>query len=458
MATRPLRRRRRQVLRFGGAAALAAAGAAAAASLASGGPALSLPPSAAVSCMPSPGRQAAGSLCAVRVPLRLLVLQPPPPQPWGGSKVRCLAGRAFFSGRGAAVQKLDPGRADINFEYLTPGRQLIDLPLDNGGSLQVTAHAASEQTPPPEAVPGSKQEWRVLRFTPPKGTTNLVQSVTKVSMAPRGPEPRVQLQREVLPLAYTKSFASIVLTTLAVLGAPVLPAATGEAKEPLRILCIGLGGGSVPSFFTGGLKHCEVDVVELEPAVLRAATEAMGFVRTPRLRALVDDGALFALRAVEAGGGSGPYHAVLVDAYDAAGNVPSELWSSNRLLAQALGKGLLYKQCGLVATNFLPHVDLAAPLSAYKSALALRGAGIGFSIQANIPVDEQDEILRLFEPEQDTGNRIAVQTCGGPPELATIEQLRERLLRAAAKVGEVTRSPFKMEDLVVRGLRSWESA
>jgi len=418
---------------------------------------------------PQQGCRAASAVGATRAALRPRTQQPLP-RSWVGSQVlpagafsgalpaswglvRSQPGRGIFAGRGAGPEALDPGRAEVSSEFLTPGRLLLDVPLESGGSLQVTAHDTKEKTAPAGTIPGSREEWRVLRFTPAEGTTNLVQSVTKVCVAPSGSEPREQLQRKVLPLAYTKSFPTIVLATLEVLGAPVLPAAAGEEQERLRILCIGLGGGSVPSFFTGGLKHCEVDVVELEPAVLRAATEATGFVRGPRLRAVVDDGAAFALSLAEAGGG--PYHAVLVDAYDAAGDVPAELWSTGGRLAQALEKGLLCKRGGLVATNFLPHVDLHEPIAAYKSALASHNAGLGFSIQANVPDDERDQLSKLFEPDKGTGNRIAVQTCGGPPDL-TLALLRERLPRAAAKVGEATSCAFKMEDLVTRGLRSWE--
>ena len=33
--------------------------------------------------------------------------------------------------------------------------------------------------------------------------------------------------------------------------------------QRLRILCIGLGAGNVPSFFVHHLRHCDVEVVEL---------------------------------------------------------------------------------------------------------------------------------------------------------------------------------------------------
>ena len=67
-------------------------------------------------------------------------------------------------------------------------------------------------------------------------------------------------------------------------------------QDTLRILCIGLGGGSVPcrsyvlwdlyasgclmwvdcqlrTFYAESLPHCQVDVVELEPAVLLLSIE-----------------------------------------------------------------------------------------------------------------------------------------------------------------------------------------
>merc|ERR1719401_247718 len=101
----------------------------------------------------------------------------------------------------------------------------------------------------------------------------------------------------------------------------------------------------------------------------------MGFQAGPRLRAHVEDGVLFALRAagVEANSVGGAaaegdaYDAVLVDAYDAAGNVPMELWGRDGGLCRALAAGLLNRRAGVVATNFLPSVDCGPPLAAYRS-------------------------------------------------------------------------------------------
>lgn len=49
------------------------------------------------------------------------------------------------------------------------------------------------------------------------------------------------------------------------------------SKRQLRVLCIGLGGGSLPLFLVHHLPGAQVDAVELDPAVISAAVNAMGF-------------------------------------------------------------------------------------------------------------------------------------------------------------------------------------
>lgn len=341
------------------------------------------------------------------------------------------------------VARLDPGRSDLNFEWFgSPGRSLLKLPLEGGGMLEVTAHDASQlEGLPKNTQPNSRQEWRVLRFEPAEGTTNLVQSVTKVCIPPIGAaDSQVRLRGDCLPLTYTKSFVSVVCATLSAMGLPVLDA-HGES-EPVRILCIGLGGGSVPSFFAEMLPRCSVDVVELEAAVLRAATEELGFYVRPGLHAALGDGAAFAERAASQAADDplgGAYDAVLVDAYDAAGNVPEPLRCSDGGLARALSGGLLRSRGGLVATNILPAVDPAPILAAYHGALASRGAGPGFTIQA-----------------PNNGNRIVVQTATRTGRaLPTGEALLVKLKAAGLKVQEAIACPFNLAMLAAHGFTEW---
>jgi len=387
--------------------------------------------------------------------------------PKGQSAGRRVASRSFIN---PAYGQPDPGRTELKNEFLGRARLVVNLPLVWGGSMQVRAHAASERSAPPGAPANSVQEWRTLRFTPAVGSTDLIQSVRKVYLPPPTAEgPRVVGRPEVLGLAYTKTFVTVVLSTLVALGAPVLPAAAGAAQEPLRVLCIGLGGGAVPCFFTGLLDHCEVDVVELEPAVLRVAEQEMGFNTGPRLRAFEEDGAAFAMRAAkDAARGGGPcYDAVLVDAYTADGDVPLQLWSAKGKLAQAFATGLL-KPSGLVAVNFLPAVDLTEPISAFRSALAVRNnSGIGFSVQAHPEMRDDaveplpsPDIKAINAPEENDelpkqGNRIAVFAFGKAIVGASKQQLCKQLEEAAAEVSAAVRCPFDMTELAARGLRVW---
>lgn len=68
-------------------------------------------------------------------------------------------------------------------------------------------------------------------------------------------------------------------------------------RRRLRVLCIGVGGGSLPLFLSHTLPWVEVDAVELDPAVVAAAMAAMGLPADhPRLRLHTADAAAF-LRA-----------------------------------------------------------------------------------------------------------------------------------------------------------------
>jgi hypothetical protein len=58
-------------------------------------------------------------------------------------------------------------------------------------------------------------------------------------------------------------------------GLKIEQVANGTTK--MRILCVGLGGGSLPLFLAHNLPGATVEVVEIDHTVIEAATEAMGF-------------------------------------------------------------------------------------------------------------------------------------------------------------------------------------
>lgn len=52
---------------------------------------------------------------------------------------------------------------------------------------------------------------------------------------------------------------------------------TGDGEEASRVLCIGVGGGSLPNFLSHHFPGLHVDAVELDPLVITAASDHMGF-------------------------------------------------------------------------------------------------------------------------------------------------------------------------------------
>ena len=140
--------------------------------------------------------------------------------------------------------------------------------------------------------------------------------------------------RNCLLMPYTKSIVSAVLTGLVMVRAPIFEESLDTSSRELRILCVGFGGGSIPSFLAEMLPKCRVDVVELEPAVIQASTD-LGFQEDKRIHVTVQDGAVFARNAVESD--SGIYDAVIIDAYDADGNVPATFATEQSAFFEASG-------------------------------------------------------------------------------------------------------------------------
>jgi spermidine synthase len=76
-----------------------------------------------------------------------------------------------------------------------------------------------------------------------------------------------------------------------------------------RVLFIGLGGGSGPKRFLYDYPDVQVDVVEIDPAVVEVAQEYFYVEDDPRLKIFVEDGRVFLSRSKER------YDLIVVDAY-----------------------------------------------------------------------------------------------------------------------------------------------
>lgn len=131
--------------------------------------------------------------------------------------------------------------------------------------------------------------------------------------------------------------------------------------QPARVLFIGLGGGSAPVKFLHDYPSLQaVDVVEIDPEVVKVARDFFALPEDPRLRVITQDGRLFvehAARAV-ARGEVAPYDLVVIDAYSSS-TIPYHLTTLEFL--QAVRKTLAPD--GVVVSNIIgalagPHSGL----------------------------------------------------------------------------------------------------
>ncbi|MES2565167.1 MAG: fused MFS/spermidine synthase [Pseudomonadota bacterium] len=105
-----------------------------------------------------------------------------------------------------------------------------------------------------------------------------------------------------LGFAYTKvAFAGLALT-----------------PDPRRILIVGLGGGTMPMFLRHYYPEAWIDVVDIDPDVVRVAKDFFGFREDDKLRAHVADGRKFVESVRE------PYDVIFLDAFGTR-NVPPHL-------------------------------------------------------------------------------------------------------------------------------------
>ncbi|KAE9455525.1 hypothetical protein C3L33_12576, partial [Rhododendron williamsianum] len=119
-------------------------------------------------------------------------------------------------------------------------------------------------------------QWRTLRFN-----DDTRQSAVKIMAAYRESDPGsvcFMQQAHCLAVPYVKSMVSTGLATLASCNYDLKSAVLG--KKVMNILCIGHGGGTLPLFLGSkiqGWKRAVVHIVEIDPLVISASIQAMGF-------------------------------------------------------------------------------------------------------------------------------------------------------------------------------------
>uniref|UniRef100_A0A8I6WFX3 Uncharacterized protein n=1 Tax=Hordeum vulgare subsp. vulgare TaxID=112509 RepID=A0A8I6WFX3_HORVV len=116
-------------------------------------------------------------------------------------------------------------------------------------------------------------QWRVMRFN-----DHTRQSTAKVMACYRSGGDRAlysMQQPNCLAVPYVKSMVSAGLTALPSCSYD-LPRAVSEPNT-MKILCIGHGGGSIPLFLASKFRGADVHIVEIDPVVVSASVESMGF-------------------------------------------------------------------------------------------------------------------------------------------------------------------------------------
>jgi spermidine synthase len=82
---------------------------------------------------------------------------------------------------------------------------------------------------------------------------------------------------------------------------------------PRCVLIIGLGGGTLPRTLRKLLPATRIDVVEIDPAVVRVASRYFGFVASEGTQVIESDGRVYVKRALR---GAQRYDLIMLDAFD----------------------------------------------------------------------------------------------------------------------------------------------
>jgi spermidine synthase len=82
---------------------------------------------------------------------------------------------------------------------------------------------------------------------------------------------------------------------------------------PRSVLIIGLGGGTLPTTLRSLVPDAQIDVVEIDPAVVRVASRYFNFVAGNRTRVIESDGRVYVKRALR---GTQRYDLIMLDAFD----------------------------------------------------------------------------------------------------------------------------------------------
>jgi spermidine synthase len=176
--------------------------------------------------------------------------------------------------------------------------------------------------------------------------------------------------------------------------------------DPHRILMIGLGGGTLPQALARLYPEVPIDIVEIDPAVVRVATAYFDFTPSPQMQIFVQDARVWGKRAATSGT---RYDLIMLDAFN-GDYIPEHMMTLEYLQET---RALLTDR-GVLAANTFATSDLYD----HESTTYARAFG---------------RIFNLKMPE--TSNRIIIASRAPLPDRAALDRAAQRLAPRLAPLG-----------------------
>lgn len=200
-----------------------------------------------------------------------------------------------------------------------------------------------------------------------------------------------------------KSMVSCGLTALSSSGFDISNTVNGNTT--MNVLCIGHGGGSLPLFLASKIRGAAIDIVEIDPVVISASIEAMGFpasaaverldrtsIRQPpdadrllwreldsQLQLYRSDAENFIIH------GSKIYDLIFIDAYDGNDIFPRKLWDVDGTFLRSL-QSRLHPVHGTVVVNLHADSDVLGSKGKYVAQVCKAyKEKLGFAFIISVP-------------------------------------------------------------------------
>ncbi len=185
--------------------------------------------------------------------------------------------------------------------------------------------------------------------------------------------------------------------------------------SPERILMIGLGGGTLPAALAELYPDAAIDVVEIDPSVVRVAAEFFGYVPSANTSVFTQDGRVFIKRAALNGA---TYDLIMLDAFN--GDYIPEHLMTREFLQET--RSLLVPGGVVVANTFS-----ISQLYHHESATYADVFGPFFNLKTG-----------------DSANRVVLAADGPLPDVAVLRE------RAAELTPRVRKYGIRLRDHVKR--------